>query len=68
MGDTIRGWWPDEECLDCLAKGVLFHHWGHLIPDSVEGVARLCGGCMQRRHEYFEKHAEPMPVGFSGEI
>lgn len=68
MADTVRGWWPNEECLDCRQKGVSFLHWGHLVPDSVEGVAKLCGDCIQKRHKYFEKNAVPMPVGFSGEI
>jgi len=58
MADTARGNWPEVECDDCGKKGVIFQHWGPLVPPGA--VGKFCGECLNLRAHA----AEVEPLGY----
>jgi len=46
MGDTTKGYWPDEKCDDCGTMGVTYKHWGHLTKGEFK---KLCTECIRKR-------------------
>lgn len=63
MADTERGDFPGVKCSDCGCTGVIFKHYGPLVPDGEVGYFDHM--CMMARDRDFRNGLPPRPLGQS---